>query len=361
GQVDYLVATDAIGMGLNLDVDHVAFASDRKFDGYQFRKLSPPELAQCAGRAGRATRDGSFGTSGRCPPFETELVQALESHTFEPVRLVQWRNSDLDFLSVGALQAALALAPNESALARAPIAEDILVLDHAARDDDVRAWTRTRADVERLWDVCQLPDYGKLAPANHAELVVTLYGFLQRDGAIQTDWFEHQVALADRTDGDIDTLSTRIAHIRTWTFAANRPDWLADPEHWQGVTRAVEDRLSDALHERLTERFVDRRTSVLMRRLRENTVLETDISKSGEVVVEGHVIGRLDGFRFTPDASTAGSEAKALAGAAQKALAGEIDVRATRLAQGADGQFVLATDGTIRWLGQPVGKLVAGE
>src|SRR5499425_311395 len=361
GQVDYLVATDAIGMGLNLDVDHVAFASDGKFDGYQFRKLSPSELAQIAGRAGRATRDGSFGTSGRCPPFETELVQALESHTFEPVRLVQWRNSDLDFSSVGALQAALALAPNKSALARAPIAEDILVLDHAARDDDVRAWTRTRADVERLWDVCQLPDYRKIAPANHAELVVTLYGFLQRDGAIKTDWFAHQAALADRTDGDIDTLSTRIAHIRTWTFAANRPDWLSDPEHWQGVTRAVEDRLSDALHERLTERFVDRRTSVLMRRLRENAVLETDISKSGEVVVEGHAIGRLDGFMFTAAASAAGSEAKALAGAAQKALAGEIDARATRLAQAADGQFVLTTDGTIRWLGQPVGKLVAGE
>jgi len=170
-----------------------------------------------------------------------------------------------------------------------------------------------------------------------------------------------QVEQADRTDGDIDTLSNRIAHIRTWTFAANRPDWLVDPEHWQGVTRAVEDKLSDALHDRLTERFVDRRTSVLMRRLRENAVLETDISKSGEVVVEGHAIGRLDGFMFTAAASAAGSEAKALAGAAQKALAGEIDARATRLAQAADGQLVLATDGTIRWLGQPVGKLVAAE
>src|SRR5690349_18893599 len=361
GQVDYLVATDAIGMGLNLDVDHVAFASDRKFDGYQFRKLNPSELAQIAGRAGRATRDGTFGTSGRCPPFETELVQALESHTFEPVKLVQWRNSDLDFSSVGALQAALAMAPTESALARAPIAEDILVLDHAARDDDVRAWMRTRDDVERLWDVCQLPDYRKIAPANHAELVVTLYGFLQRDGAIKTDWFAHQVALADRTDGDIDTLSTRIAHIRTWTFAANRPDWLGDPEHWQGVTRAVEDRLSDALHERLTERFVDRRTSVLMRRLRENAALEPDFNKTGDVVVEGHLIGRLDGFVFVADASAAGSEAKALASAAQKALAGEIDSRATRLAQAADGQFVLASDGIIRWLGQPVGKLFAAE
>src|SRR5271167_1725419 len=149
GQVDYLVATDAIGMGLNLDVDHIAFASHRKFDGYQFRKLSPSEMAQIAGRAGRAMRDGTFGTSGRCPPFETELVQALETHSFEPVKLVQWRNSDLDFSSVGALQATLAAAPTESALARAPVAEDILVLDHAARDDAVRGATRTGADVER--------------------------------------------------------------------------------------------------------------------------------------------------------------------------------------------------------------------
>jgi len=361
GEVDYLVATDAIGMGLNLDVDHIAFASDRKFDGYQFRKLSPAELAQIAGRAGRATRDGTFGTTGRCPPFETELAQALESHTFEPVKLVQWRNTDLDFSSIGALQAALAAAPTETALARAPVAEDILVLDHASREDEVRALTRTRADVERLWDVCQIPDYRKIAPANHAELAVTVYGFLMRDGRIDTDWFARQVAFADRTDGDIDTLSTRIAHIRTWTFAANRPDWLHDPEHWQEMTRAVEDKLSDALHERLTERFVDRRTSVLMRRLRENAELEPQINKTGEVVVEGHVIGRLDGFVFVPDASSGGSDAKALQNAAQKALAGEIAARATRLAGAPDEQFVLSSDGTIRWTGAAVGKLFAGE
>ncbi len=361
GDVEYLVATDAIGMGLNLDVDHVAFASDRKFDGYQFRKLNPAELAQIAGRAGRATRNGSFGTTGRCPPFETELAQALESHSFEPIKMLQWRNTALDFSSIGALQASLAETPKETGLTRAPIAEDILVLEHAERDDDIRALATTRAAVERLWEVCQVPDYRKISPATHAELATTLYGFLMREGAIPTDWFARQISEADHTDGDIDTLSNRIAHIRTWIFAANRPDWLADPEHWQGVARAVEDKLSDALHERLTERFVDRRTSVLMRRLRENTVLETDIGKTGEVVVEGHAIGRLDGFKFTPDASNAGSDAKALAGAAQKALAGEIDARATRLAQAADGQFVLATDGTIRWLGQPVGKLVAGE
>jgi ATP-dependent RNA helicase SUPV3L1/SUV3 len=348
-------------MGLNLDVDHIAFASDRKFDGYQYRKLSPAELAQVAGRAGRATRDGSFGTTGRCPPFEPELAQALESHTFEPVKIVQWRNTDLDFSSIGALQATLAAAPTESTLTRAPVAEDILVLDHAAREDDVRALTRTSADVARLWDICQVPDYRKIAPATHAELAVSLYGFIQREGAIPTDWFATQVALADRTDGDIDTLSNRIAHIRTWTFAANRPDWLADPEHWQGVTRGVEDKLSDALHERLIERFIDRRTSVLMRRLREKAELEPQMGKTGEVVVEGHTIGRLDGFVFVPDASSGGSEAKALQNAAQKALAGEIAARGMRLAEAPDDQFVLAADGAIRWTGAAVGKLTAGE
>jgi ATP-dependent RNA helicase SUPV3L1/SUV3 len=361
GDVDYLVATDAIGMGLNLDVDHVAFAADRKFDGYQFRKLTPAELGQIAGRAGRATRDGTFGTTGRCDPFEPELVRALESHVFEPIRMLQWRNSDLDFSSIGALQAALAATPREPGLTRAPIAEDIQVLDHAARDEDVRGMARDRKAIERLWDVCQVPDYRKIAPATHAELAVTLYGFLMREGSIPDDWFRLQLAQADRTDGDIDTLSNRIAHVRTWTYAANRPDWLADPEHWQGVARAIDDRLSDALHERLSERFIDRRTSVLMRRLRENTSLETDIGKTGEVTVEGHVIGRLDGFMFAPDASAAGSEAKALNAAAQKALASEIESRATRLSQASADQIVLANDGSVRWQGDLVGKLIAGD
>ena len=182
-----------------------------------------------------------------------------------------------------------------------------------------------------------------------------------REGTIPPEWFSAQVAQADRTDGDIDTLANRIAHIRTWTFAANRPDWLADPEHWQGIARGVEDRLSDALHERLAERFVDRRTSVLMRRLRENTMLETEITKTGEVVVEGHAIGRLAGFQFAADFASAGPEGKALRAAAQKALAGEIDARAAKLSHAGDEQFVLAADGSIRWLGEPVGKLTAGD
>ena len=361
GDVDYLVATDAIGMGLNLDVDHVAFAADRKFDGYQFRKLNPSELAQIAGRAGRATRDGTFGTTGRCPPFEPELAQALESHTFNSVKVLQWRNTALDFSSIGALTATLGQTPTEQGLTRAPIAEDIQVLEHVSRDEEVRALATSRAAVERLWEVCQVPDYRKISPAAHAELSVTLYGFLMREGTIPPEWFAGQVAQADRTDGDIDTLANRIAHIRTWTFAANRPDWLADPEHWQGITRGVEDKLSDALHERLAERFVDRRTSVLMRRLRENTMLETEITKAGEVVVEGHPIGRLAGFQFAAESASAGPEGKALRAAAQKALAGEIEARANRLSHAPDEQIVLSSDGSLRWQGEPVAKLTAGD
>jgi ATP-dependent RNA helicase SUPV3L1/SUV3 len=361
GDVDYLVATDAVGMGLNLDVDHVAFASDRKYDGYQFRRLNPSEFAQIAGRAGRATRDGTFGTTGRCAPFEPELVNALQNHTFDSVKVLQWRNSKLDFSSLGALQVSLAQMPSHDALTRAPIAEDLRVLDHAARDGEVRDMAHGAAAVERLWDACQIPDYRKIAPAAHAELVTTLFGFLMRESKIPDAWFAAQVDQADRTDGDIDTLSHRIAQIRTWTFVANRPDWLADPEHWQGISREVENKLSDALHERLTERFVDRRTSVLMRRLRENTMLNTEIGKTGEVIVEGHVIGRLDGFTFAPDAAEAGSDAKALQATALKALAGEIEARAEKLSAAKDDQIVLTSDGTIRWTGDAVAKLVAAD
>jgi ATP-dependent RNA helicase SUPV3L1/SUV3 len=361
GDVDYLVATDAVGMGLNLDVDHVAFASDRKYDGYQFRRLIPSEFAQIAGRAGRATRNGTFGTTGRCAPFEPELVNALQNHTFDSIKMLQWRNSKLDFSSLGALQVSLALAPQHEVLTRAPIPEDLRVLDHAARDADVREMAHGAAAVERLWDACQIPDYRRLAPAAHAELVTTLYGFLMKKGRVPDAWFAAQVDQADRVTGDIDTLSGRIAQIRTWTFVANRPDWLSDPEHWQGITREVENKLSDALHDRLTERFVDRRTSVLMRRLRENSVLNTEIGKTGEVTVEGHVIGRLDGFTFAPDAAEAGSDAKALQATAQKALAGEIDARAEKLSTAPDDAFVLTSEGTIRWTGDAVAKLVAAD
>ncbi|WP_114943401.1 helicase-related protein [Microvirga calopogonii] len=361
GDVDYLIATDAIGMGLNLDVDHVAFASDKKFDGFQFRKLNNPELAQIAGRAGRYMRDGTFGSTGRCPPFDAETVEALENHTFDPVRILQWRNPDLDFSSLARLRDSLGMQPREHGLVRAPTGEDVTALEVLAREDDIRAMTRSQYAVERLWQICQVPDYRKVSPQTHADLVGQLYRFLMKDGAIPADWFARHLSAMDRTDGDIDTLSNRIAQVRTWSFVANRPDWLKDPEHWQDVARQVEDKLSDALHERLAQRFIDRRTSVLMRRLREKTMLEAEITTTGDVTVEGQHIGHLHGFHFVPDPQADTTEAKTLRNAASKALAGEIEARADRFAEAPDAMLVLSNDGTIRWMGDPVAKLEAGD
>ncbi len=360
GDVDYIVATDAIGMGLNLDVEHIAFAADRKFDGWQHRRLTPAEFGQIAGRAGRHMRDGTFGTTGRCLPFDEELVEALEDHRFDSVRMLQWRNTSLDFSSIPDLTASLDVLPGQAGLTRAPLAEDQMVLDVAARDAKVIRETKTPADVARLWDCCQIPDYRKLSPAAHAELVLSIYGFVVRAGHIPADWFARHIGALDRVDGDLDALSARIAQVRTWTFIANRSGWLRDPEHWQGIARQVEDTLSDALHARLAQRFVDRRTSVLMRRLRENAMLEAEVTTSGDVMVEGQHVGQLNGFRFTADPHAVGEAAKALNAAAQKALASEIEGRAARVQEAVDEGFVLANDGVIRWLGEPIAKIAAG-
>jgi ATP-dependent RNA helicase SUPV3L1/SUV3 len=360
GIVDYIVATDAIGMGLNLDVDHIAFAGDRKFDGWQHRRLNPAEFGQIAGRAGRHLRDGTFGTTGRCPPFDAELIEQLEDHRFDAVRMLQWRNADLDFSSLADLAASLDKLPNAQGLARAPQAGDQLALEFAARDEKVTRAAKTKADIARLWDCCQIPDYRKLSPAAHAELVVSVFGFVVRAGHIPDDWFGRHVAAQDRTDGGLDTLSARIAEIRTWTFIANRTGWLRDPKHWQSVTRQVEDNLSDALHERLAQRFVDRRTSVLMRRLRENAMLEAEVTPSGDVLVAGQHVGQLNGFRFTADPAAVGEAARALNAAAQKALASEIEGRAGRVGEAVDEAFILTNDGIIRWLGEPIGTIAAG-
>jgi ATP-dependent RNA helicase SUPV3L1/SUV3 len=361
GDVDYIVATDAIGLGLNLDVGHVAFASDRKFDGHRRRRLEPAEFGQIAGRAGRHLRDGTFGTTGRCPSFEPDLTEALEAHRFDPVKTLFWRNAELDFSGMAGLKASLAENPAEEGLVRAPAADDVTTLELLSQEEDISRLARDRAVLRRLWDVCQLPDYRKLSSHHHAELAATIFRHLVAKGRLPEDWLGAQVAALDRTDGDIDALSMRLAQIRTWSFAANRPDWVADPRHWQGQTRRVEDRLSDALHEQLAARFVDRRTSVLMRRLREKTMLEANVSPVGDVAVEGQHVGTLQGFRFTPDGGATGPEMKALNAAAAKALTREVESRAARLVLGGDEAILLSSDGFIRWGGEPVARLAAGD
>jgi len=361
GDVEYLVATDAIGMGLNLDVDHVAFAQLRKFDGYSYRELTAAEMGQIAGRAGRHVRDGTFGVSGYAHPLADETVERIEGHEFDPVKVLQWRSRQLDFSSIHDLRTSLERPPELSGLTKALPAVDQRALEFLARDPAVSDICKGREEVALLWDACILPDYRKIAPAQHADIISQIFFDLVRRGHVDEDYMAEQVLRADRTDGEIDTLSARIAQIRTWTYVANRPGWLRDPVHWQEKTRAIEDKLSDALHERLTKRFVDRRTSVLMKRLRENVTMEAEISANGDVMVEGHHVGQLDGFRFAADKSAEGEDAKAVKAAAAKALATEFETRSERFAASGNADFALGTDGVLRWLGQPVGTLTASE
>lgn len=361
GDVEYLVATDAIGMGLNLDVDHVAFAQDRKFDGYQFRNLNPGELGQIAGRAGRHIKDGTFGVTGRVDPLDDELVERLETHQFDSVKVLQWRTEKFDFSSIAALQRSLDAVPRIEGLTRSLPATDQQALDYLSRYPEISDITDRADRVEKLWEACALPDYRRITPAQHADLIQSLYFDLVRRGTVNEDFLAEQVRRADRTDGEIDTLSARIAQIRTWTYVSNRPGWLADPTHWQEKTREIEDRLSDALHERLTKRFVDRRTSVLMKRLRENAMLEAEISVNGDVFVEGHAMGQLSGFRFTPISGMEGSDAKAVQAAAYKALALEFEARAARLHASGNNDLAIGSDGLVRWVGDPVARLTGTD
>ncbi|HWJ88481.1 MAG TPA: helicase-related protein, partial [Pelagibacterium sp.] len=359
GDVDFLVATDAIGMGLNLDVTHVAFAADSKYDGHQFRPLTPAEIGQIAGRAGRHMRDGTFGVTGGVEPFDDETIQRLEAHDFEPVKQLQWRNRNLDFSSLDALHTSLDAVPTHPGLTRVPVATDQRALEFLLRREEARL-ADTPSRVELAWACCQIPDYRDISPAAHGEIITRIFSGLARHGRIDADWIAEQVRFCDNTTGDIDTLSNRIRQIRTWTFISNRRDWLEDPAHWQQTTRAIEDALSDALHEKLIQRFVDRRTSVLMRHLRDKQMVSPEITDKGELAIEGHVIGTIEGFRFTLSRIEGEADSKNLRSAAASVVAPEIARRADRLAGAPNEEFVLTTDGVVRWRGEVVAELAEG-
>ena len=362
GDVDYIVATDAIGMGLNMDVDHVAFGATRKFDGFQYRSLNPGELGQVAGRAGRFLNDGTFGVTAAAEPFDVETVDRLENHRFDAVRVLQWRNRDLDFTSLDRLRLSLASLPVLEGLTRAQSGHDVVALEAMSRDPEIVAFAAGSKDVARLWEVCQIPDYRNISNSEHANLVGRIFHFLQTArGFIDEDWFARQLKHCDNSEGDLDTLSNRIAHVRTWTFIANRADWLEAPIYWQGAAREIEDKLSDALHERLTQRFIDRRTSVLMKRLAGKEELMSTVEDDGALQVEGEYVGRIKGFHFVPDGVAEGTEARTLKAAALQAVAAEIAARAKAVAVSADPDLKLTRDGQIVWNHAMIGRIEAGS
>jgi ATP-dependent RNA helicase SUPV3L1/SUV3 len=366
GEVDFLVATDAIGMGLNMDVDHVAFAQRRKFDGRRHRQLSAAELAQIAGRAGRHTQDGSFGVTGDMEAFDEALIEQIETHEFEPVKGLFWRNPNLDFSSLEALLLSLEKTAPRAGLMRAPAADDQQAMKLLSRDPDTLDLlgdgslhsSGANPALELLWQVAQTPDFRKTTVGEHSALIGEVFGFLSGDdGLIPESWMGERIERCDRLDGDLGTLSMRLAHIRTWTYIAQRNDWLADPAHWQGVSRSVEDRLSDALHNKLMGQFVDRKTSALMRRLAGREVIVANIEDNGDILVAEEYMGRLNGLHVERDPRLKGVPAGTARAAVEKAVGDALRARAQEIGQAEDTAFSLTQTGEIIWQTACVGHL----
>jgi len=368
GEVDYLVATDAIGMGLNMDVTHVAFAGLEKFDGRRDRRLTISEMAQIAGRAGRHQKDGTFGALGlsdHSAAFSEEEINAIEDHRFRPLDFIYWRNAELDFTSVRSLIASLEAKSDDALLRSAPEAIDLAVLKLCSEDPAVAA--KQGAQARRLWAVCGLPDFRKVGPMHHSRMVRRLFSYINEGGHVPHEWFAAEVARLDNMSGDIEALADRLAGIRSWAYIAHRSDWLKEPAKWAERTREVEARLSDALHERLTQRFVDRRTAVLVRDIgaRGADALPVTVAADGEVSVGPEPIGHLTGFDFRVDPNARLADKRLLLAAAERRLGDELDRRAKSLVEAADDAFELTTDETgalaVAWEGHVLARLAAGR
>jgi ATP-dependent RNA helicase SUPV3L1/SUV3 len=359
GEVDYLVATDAIGMGLNMNIDHVAFWRLHKFDGLRRRPLAVDEIAQIAGRAGRYMQDGTFGTLAELGTLDPETVEAVENHRFQSIRGIWWRNSDLEFKNLTSLLKSLEAAPPSRVLRRVCEAEDHGALRRLSHDKSIADLAGNPDMVRLIWEVCQIPDFRKTMPDVHVRLLATIYQHLAAGaGRLPADWVAGQLVRLERFDGDIDTLMARIAHTRTWTYILHRTDWIDDSASWQDRARLIEDRLSDALHERLTQRFVDRRSAILVRSRGKD--IEADVNEDNDVFVEGMLVGRLEGLRFITDLSATSGDRRLLTAAAHRGLQREMGRRVAALENAKDAEFTLSDDGTIRWQDQMLGKLTKG-
>ena len=361
-EVDFLVATDAIGMGLNMDVDHVAFARLSKFDGRRPRALAAAEIAQIAGRAGRGMRDGTFGTTATCPPLDDDLVRAVQDHSFDPLEQLTWRNAALDLGSIDGLLATLQAAPPRAGLVRGPDATDLETLLALSREAEIRQLAQGRRRVRLLWETCGIPDFRKLADDTHIRFCARVFTHLVQEGRVPATWLEVGMAGLAKSEGDIDTLMQRLSGVRVWAYIAARTDWVVDAPAWQARTREVEDLLSDALHERLTARFVDRRAAHLMRRMEESPGedLLSAVTAQHEVVVEGHAVGHIEGFAFLPDPITEGPERRLVLRAARRALHAHMPGRVLALERAGDGAFAWTAAHRLTWDGVAIARVRPG-
>ncbi len=362
GDANFLVATDAIGMGINMDINNISFSSLKKFDGKKTRKLSLSEISQIAGRAGRHINDGTFGITGECKQLSPDEIEKLENHELSKVNLLFWRNSEINFDSIDNLITSLEKKTNNEFLKRINDCEDEKVLKFLLKNNSDFKKNHSKDFVKTLWECCQIPDFSKKNYGNHVEVVKKVFEFLtSKSGMVTNDFMKKQLEYLDRYDGNIDTIANRISNVRTWSYVANKRGWAKNSDYWIERTKYIEDKLSDKLHEELTKSFIDRRISVLSRSLKQDIVLGTEIKNENDVIIDGQYMGQLKGLKLNLDLKSGSlkTDIKSLKKAARQAIAPELMRRANKIIK--SEEFRLDEDHKIYWMDNPIAYIIKGK
>ena len=362
GDVNFLVATDAIGMGINMDIDNVSFTNLEKFDGKKTRRLSLSEISQIAGRAGRHINNGSFGITGQCETLSVDEIEKLEKHELSKVNTIYWRNSELNFESLNNLVYSLEKKSSSEFLRKINDCEDEKVLKYLLKNNNDIKISNTKEIIQTLWECCQIPDFAKKAYGNHIDIVKKVFGFLTtKTKKVSNDYMKMQLKYLDKYDGNIDTLTNRIANVRTWSYVSNKKGWVDNSDYWIERTKNMEDKLSDKLHEELTKSFIDRRMSVLARSLKQDILLRTEINSQNEVIIDNQYIGKLKGMKLDLDLKSTSlkTDIKSLKKAARQAIEPELMKRVGRIVK--SDELKLAMDHKIYWTDNPIAHIVPGK
>ncbi len=363
GDVDFLVATDAIGMGINMDIDHVSFSSLRKYDGKKIRSLRNTEIGQISGRAGRYTNNGSFGITGNCESLTSEQIDKLENHKFDSVLNIYWRNSNLDFSSASKFINSINQTPPIENLLRNRELIDENIFKYLTSENSDLKFNNEQNHILTLWECCQIPDFTKSSYNEHLEIISNVFNFLTTGiGKITNDWIKKQVSNLDNLNGNIDAIANRISHVRTWSYVANKRNWVENHDYWIAKTKDIEDKLSDRLHEELSKSFVDKRISILSRGLKQDLQLEAKISEKNEIIVDGQLVGKIHGLKISLNYSNATlqTDIRSIKKAARNGAANELQKR-IRLITNSSEQFCLKKDKNIYWKDQIIGKIYPGK
>ncbi len=362
GDVDFLVATDAIGMGINMDLSNVYFSNLKKFDGKKLRKLNLSEIGQIAGRAGRYLNDGNFGITGECKEINAEEINLLENHKFEEIRFLFWRNSNLNFNNPSALIKSLDEKPKKGWLRKIHECEDEKALKFFLRDKNFENVNFNEQKLNLLWECCQIPDFVKKTYGNHYEVIFNVFKYLNSEkGKISDDYMRLQLIKLDKLEGNVDSLSNRIANVRTWSYVSNKNNWIENQNYWIEKTKLLEDKLSDRLHEELTKTFIDKRASVLARGLKQDMKFDTKILENNDVMIDNQFIGKINGLKLELDLKKGALETdiKSLKKAARQTVGPELEKRIQYIIE--TGLIELNDDFKIYWNKSSIGKLISGR